>query len=132
MLRALIFSQDGFRPVSWAQLFSLQTHLQKHLGTFWKFPGEPQNQSRALGEVDQSKALWCSVTADTCVGGRKGQVKALPPPVLLSLLCCQLGAFLPCECFHQPQWIFPVYLPFLPMCMVGRWNKAGAITGLCC
>lgn len=31
------------------------------------------------------------LTADACVRVRKGQVKALPPLVLFSLQCCQLG-----------------------------------------
>ncbi|XP_058706698.1 uncharacterized protein LOC131585040 [Poecile atricapillus] len=52
------------------------------------FSGSSKNQSYALEELDQSKGRWCSVTADTCVGGRKGHVKCAP--VLLSLLCCQL------------------------------------------
>lgn len=69
--------------MSWALLFSLQTQLWKQLGIFWKFPGEPQDQSHAMEELDQGKGLWSSVTAGTCVGGRKGQVRALPPPVYL-------------------------------------------------
>lgn len=107
-----------FLPVSilsWALLFSLQTQLWKHLGIFWKFPGEPQNQSHGLEVLDQSKGLWGSVTVSTCVGGRKGQVKAFPAPVLLSFLCCQLELSCPASVSISLRgfscvFVFPTYL----------------------
>lgn len=96
---------------------------------FLEVPRRTPEPEPCLGRTHQSKGVWCAVTAGTCVGGSKGHVKpSLPcspqPPVLSA------GALRPWQ-FPSASEIFSICLSH-PAAVLGRWNRAGAITGLCC
>lgn len=123
VLRALVFSLCPGH-CSFLHKLSSRSIFWKH---FLEVPRRTPEPEPCQGEVDQSKGLWYS--RHLC--RRKQRACKTLLPLFSSASSAVSWSFPALAVFPSASGIFSICLSHPPT-VSGRWNRAGAITGLCC